>query len=125
MKTFFLVSSFGPGRSKNIYTRPPARKVWILLIYKNIHSQAYLHLTSSRPSYIFAFIVFSQALCYKRICGKEFNLQLTTLKNAFTALGYKPKIVKAMSIPREALLKYQTESELDCITVVLTCHPYL
>ena len=43
---------------------------------------------------------------YKRICSdeKELNVQLTTLKNAFTALRYKPKtvknqIIKAMSIP--------------------------
>ena len=48
---------------------------------------------------------FSQALRYKRICSdkEQLNLQLTTLKNAFTALGYKPKtvknqIIKAMSI---------------------------
>ena len=43
----------------------------------------------------------------------------------FTALGYKSKIVKnqvtkAMFIPREALLKYQTKSESDCISLVLT-----
>ena len=101
------------------------------LYKKHIHSQAYLHPTSSHPPHIFAFIVFSQALRYKRICpDAEFNLQLTTLKRAFTTLGYRPKIIenqifKAMSIPREALLKYQTKSESDCITLVLTYHSYL
>ena len=61
---------------------------------------------------------------------RNINLQLTILKNAFTALGYKPKIVKdqiikAMFIPREALLKYQTKSKSDRISLVLTYHSYL
>ena len=76
------------------------------LYKKPTHFQTYLHPTSSHPPHIFASIIFSQALCYKHICsdGKELNLQLTTLKNVFTTLGYKPKTVKnqiieAMSIP--------------------------
>ena len=80
----------------------------------------------------FASIVFSQALCYKRICSneKELNLQLTTLKNAFSALGYRRKtvknqITKAMSIPQEALLKYQTKSKSNRIPPVLIYYPYL
>ena len=102
------------------------------LYKKPTHSQTYLHPTSSHPPHIFASIIFSQALRYKRICSdkEELNLQLTTLKNAFTALGYKPKtvknqIIKAMSIPREALLKYQTKLESYRTPLVLTYHPYL
>ena len=93
-------------------------------------TKVYLHPTSSYSPHIFASIVFSQALRYKRIYSdrKEFNLQLTTLKNAFTTLGYKPKtvknqITKAMSIPREALLKYETKSECDRTPLVLTYNP--
>ena len=61
---------------------------------------------------------------------EELDLQLTTLKNVFTALEYKPKTVKnqitqAMSIPQEALLKYQTKSESDRTPLVLIYHPYL
>ena len=57
---------------------------------------------------------------------QELNLQLTTLKNASTALGYKPKIVKnhitkAMSIPQEALLKYQIKSKSDHIPLIQGC----
>ena len=84
------------------------------------------------PPHIFASIIFSQALRYKRICSdkEELNLQLTTLKNAFTAFGYKPKtiknqIIKAMSIPQEALLKYQTKLESYRTHLILTYHPYL
>ena len=76
------------------------------LYKKPTHFQTYLHPTNSHPPHTFAYIIFGQALRYKRICSdeKELNLQLTTLKNAFTALGYKPKtvknqIIKAMSIP--------------------------
>ena len=76
------------------------------LYKKPTNSQTYLHPTSSHPPHIFASIIFSQALCYKGISSdkEELNLQLTTLKNVFTALGYKPKTVKnqiieAMSIP--------------------------
>ena len=76
--------------------------------------------------------VYTQALRYKRICSdaKELNLQLKILKNAFTALGYKPKIVKNqitkdMSTHRESLLKYHAKSESDHILLVLTYHPYL
>ena len=97
------------------------------LYKKPTHFQTYLHPTSSHSPHIFASIIFSQALHYKRICsdGKELNLQLTTLKNVFTALGYKPKtvknqIIKVMSIPREALLKYQIKSESDRTPLVLT-----
>ena len=66
------------------------------LYKKPTHSQAYLHPTNSHPPHTFASIAYSQALRNKRICSdaKELNLQLTTLKNTFTALGYKPKIVK-------------------------------
>ena len=102
------------------------------LYKKPTHSQTYLHPTSSHPPHIFASIIFSQALRYKRICSdkEELNSQLTTLKNAFTTLGYKPKtvknqIIKAMSIPREALLKYQTKLESYRTPLVLTYHPYL
>ena len=102
------------------------------LYKKPTHSQTYLHPTSSHPPHIFASIIFSQTLRYKRICSneKELNLQLTTLKNAFTALGYEHKtiknqIIKAMSIPREALLKYQTKSISDRTPLVLTYHPHL
>ena len=102
------------------------------LCKKSTHSQTYLHPTSSHPPRAFASIIFSQALRYKRIWSneKELNLQLTTLKNAFTTLGYKPKtvknqIIKAMSIPREALLKYQTKSKSDRTPLVLTYHPHL
>ena len=100
-----------------------------LLYIKPTHSQTYLH--SSYPPHIFTSIIFNQALHYKHICsdGKELNLQLTTLKNAFTALEYKPKtvknqIIKAMSIPQEVFLKYQTKSESDCTPLILTYHPY-
>ena len=69
---------------------------------------------------------------YKRIFSdaKELKLQMTTLKNEFTALGYKPKTVenqifKAMSIPREALLNYQTKSESNCILLSLLTTPIL
>ena len=101
-------------------------------LYKKLtHSQTYLLPTSSQPPHIFASIIFSQALRYKRICSdkKELNLQLITLKNALTALEYKPKtvknqIIKAMFIPQEALLKYQTKSKSDCKSLVLTYHPY-
>ena len=62
------------------------------LYKKPNHFQAYLHPISSHPPHIFASIVYTQALCYKQICSdaKELNLQLTTLKNAFISLGYKP-----------------------------------
>ena len=99
------------------------------LYKKPTHSQTYLHPTSSHPPHIFASIICSQALRYKRICSdeEESNLQLTILKNAFTALGYKPKtvknqIIKAMSIPREALLKYQTKLKSYRTPLVLTYH---
>ena len=82
------------------------------LYKKPNHFQTYLHPTSFHLPHTFASIIFSQALRYKRICSdeKELNLsiQLTTLKNAFTALEYKPKtiknqIIKAMSIsPRSS-----------------------
>ena len=104
----------------------------ISLYKKPTHSQTYLHPTNSHPPHIFASIIFIQALRYKRICsnGKKLHLQLTSLKNAFTVLGYKPKavknqIIKAMSIPREALLKYQTKSKSNRAPLVLTYHPYL
>ena len=107
-------------------------KLQTSLYKKPTHFQTYLHPTSSHPPHIFAFIIFSQALRYKRIgsYGKELNLQLTTLKTAFIALGYKPQtlknqIIKAMFIPREALLKYQTKSESDRTPLVLTYHLYL
>ena len=105
-----------------------------------LHTSFYKNPTIPKPIYAllgptphtFASIVYRQVLRYKRICSdaKELNLLLTTLKNAFVALGYKPKIVKnqitkARSISREALLKYQTKSESDCISLVLTYHPYL
>ena len=90
------------------------------LYKKPIHFQTYLHPTSTHPPYTFAFIIFSQTLCYKHICSdeKKLNLQLTTLKNAFIALEYKLKtvknqIIKAMSILEEALLKYRTKLESD------------
>ena len=96
------------------------------------HSQTYSHPASSHPPHTFVSIIFSQALRYKRICfdEKELNLQLKTFKNAFTAIGYKPKtvknqIIKAMSIPREALLKYQTKSKSDRTSPILTYHPHL
>ena len=99
---------------------------------KPIYFQTYLHPTSSHLPHIFASIVFSQALRYKRICSneKELNLKLTTLKNGFTTRGYKPKIVKdqitkVMSIPREALFNYQAKSESDRVLLDLTYHPYL
>ena len=85
------------------------------LYKKPTHSQIYLHPTSSHLPHIFASIIFSQALRYKRICSdeKELNLQLTTLKNAFTALGYKPKtvknqIIKTMFIPRDTFVVVRT-----------------
>ena len=103
-----------------------------LLYKKPTHSQTYLHPNSSHPPHTFASIIFSQVLRYKRICSdeKELNLQLKTLKNAFTALGYKSKtiknqIIKAMSISREALLEYQTKSKSDRTPLVLTYHPHL
>ena len=102
------------------------------LYKKPTHSQTYLHPTSFHPPHTFASIIFSQALRYKRICSDEkaLNLQLKTLKNAFTALGYESKaiknqIIKAMSIPREALLEYQTKSKSDRTPLVLTYHPHL
>ena len=108
------------------------RNYQISLYKKPTHSQTYLHPTSPHLPHTFASIIFSQALRYKRICcdEKELNLQLTTLKNAFTALEYKSKtvkneIIKAMSIPREALLKYQTKSKSDCTPLVFTYHPHL
>ena len=103
---------------KGIELRYKNNTLQTLLYKKPTHSKTYLHPTSSHPPHIFASIIFSQALRYKRICSdkEELNLQLTTLKNALTALGYKPKtvknqIIKAMSIPQEALLKYQTKLE--------------
>ena len=104
-----------------------------LLYKKPTHSQTYLQPTSSHPPHTLIHLHnFSQALRCKRICSdeKKLHLQLTTLKNAFAALGYKPKtvknqIIKAMSIPREALLKYQIKSESDRTPLVLTYHPYL
>ena len=117
-----------------LYTtiRPKNNTLLTSLYKKPTHSQTYLHPTSSHPPHNFASIIFSQVLRYKRICSdeKKLNLQLTTLKNAFTALGYKPKtvknqIIKAMSILREALLNYQTKSESYRTPLVLTYHPYL
>ena len=55
---------------------------------------------------------------------------MKTLKNALTTLGYKSKtiknqIFKAISIPREALLQYQTKSKSNCTPLDLTYHPHL
>ena len=41
------------------------------LYKKPTNSQTYLHPTSSHPPYTFAFIIFSQALRYKRICSNK------------------------------------------------------
>ena len=102
------------------------------LYKKPTHSQNLFTPTSFHTPHTFASIIFSQALRYKRICSyeKELNLQLKTLKNAFTAFGYKSKtiknqIIKAMSIPQEPLLKYQTKSKSDHTPLVLTYHPHL
>ena len=79
------------------------------LYRKPTRSQPYLHPISPHPPHNFASRVHNQALYHKRICSdaKEINLQLTTLKNVFIALGYKLKIVKnqitkVMSAPQKA-----------------------
>ncbi|OCT72086.1 hypothetical protein XELAEV_18035060mg, partial [Xenopus laevis] len=93
---------------------------------------SYLMYDSFHPDHTKHAIIYSQALCYNRICSdtSERDQHLETLRKDFIDRGYNPRVIdhnihRATKVSRSQLLKYKQKRDTDRVPLVTTYNPQL